>query len=738
MLRRKFKPILIGCVFVAFFVWFHISHYPPVEQLRERIELLLYDVRLTATLPQDIKTDKRIVIVDIDEDSLRTEGRWPWSRDRLAQLTKHLFDAGAIVVAYDVMFSEQEANRALEVQQALETRAGLAAPVRQALAEIIPAFDHDAQFAKALQQGDSILGYVFHRHTHTSAGALPKPLTMASEAELADVSFITMPGYTANIDTLQSAAKSAGFFSLDADSDGILRRAPLVMRHADQVYASLALEAARVFHLIDVVELQTESVGSQQAISGLYLGKKRFIPTDGEGHVIIPYRGTAQSYQYVSASKVLRRDFPAQVFENAIVLVGTTAEGLFDLRAVPMQSVYPGVEVHANLISALLDGVFPAEPVWAMGANLVLLVFCGLLLTIWLPFLSALYQIMISATILGLFLGFNVWMWTAQGLVLALALPVLLLTSLTMFNLAYGFFTESQGRNKLKHMFGQYVPPELVNIMNEAPERYNFDGESREMTVLFSDIRGFTTLSEKLSATELKDLLNRFFTPMTRVIFDHQGTIDKYVGDMIMAFWGAPVKSQVHALNAVQSAFAMLAEVKALRQQFIADGLPEVSIGIGINTGPMNVGDMGSVYRRAYTVLGDSVNLASRLEGLTRYYDVDLVIGEETYAQVKNDYDCRQLDLVKVKGKTQPVYVYQPIAPKGVLGESDIQTLRRYHDALDLYRHQDWSGARELFNRLLLKSAGNRLYEIYLERIDWYQANPVDRDWDGVFERRSK
>jgi adenylate cyclase len=225
---------------------------------------------------------------------------------------------------------------------------------------------------------------------------------------------------------------------------------------------------------------------------------------------------------------------------------------------------------------------------------------------------------------------------------------------------------------------------------------------------------------------------------MTKVIFEHKGTIDKYVGDMIMAFWGAPVKDQNHPLHAVRAAFSMLQVVEQLKSKFKADGLPDITIGIGINTGSMNVGDMGSVYRRAYTVLGDSVNLASRLEGLTRYYGVDLVIGENTYDQIKDEYDCRELDLVKVKGKTRPVHVYQPIAPKGGLSEKELLTLKRYHDALDLYRNQDWGGARELFSRLLNKAPNNQLYQVYLERIEWYQANPVGKDWDGAFERRSK
>ena len=738
MLKKKLTPILFGLLLLVFFIWFQTSHYPNISHLRQRIELLLYDFRLSATLPEQSEKDKRVVIVDIDEASLRSEGRWPWPRNRLAQLTTNLFDAGAIVVAYDVMFSEKERNSAREVHQELRKTGKLHPEVAKALENISPVFDHDRIFSEALKQGDSILGYIFHREDVISSGVLPEALNVGDMRELANTSFVTMSSYTGNVGTLQSSAKSSGFFSLDADPDGILRRAPLIIRFKDKIFPSLALEAARVYYLLDELQIQTEQVGRNSVISGINLGSKKFIPTDGEGRVIIPYRGPFNTYNYISAYKVLSKDFASDVFENTIVLVGATAEGLFDLRAVPMQSVFPGVEIHANIVSAMLDNTFPVEPAWARGANLVLLVLTGLFLAIFLPFSHAAYQLLVSVAISVVFLVFNVWMWTSQGVVLSLAVPILLMMMLAMFNLAHGFFTETEGRNKLKHMFGQYVPPELVDVMNESQDNYSFEGESREMTVLFSDIFGFTSISEKLSATELKQLLNQFFTPMTKTIFDHQGTIDKYVGDMIMAFWGAPVKTNDHALSAVNAAFGMLEVVRKLKKEFSKTGLPEISIGIGINTGLMNVGDMGSIYRRAYTVLGDSVNLASRLEGLTRYYDVDLIVGEETYAKISEAYDCRELDLVKVKGKMRPVHVYQPIALKGKLSDTDTQTLRRYHDALDLYRNQDWGGARELFSRLQQKAQSSTLYQIYLDRIDWYQANPVDRDWDGAFERRSK
>jgi adenylate cyclase len=737
MRGAKIKPIAIGIVIVLLALWLETTHWGPVQRIRHRLELMAYDIRLNATLAPATKKDDRIVIVDIDEKSLRAEGRWPWSRRKLARLTDKLFEAGVVVVAFDITFPEAQPNAARTVLEKLGDQGD--APLRRQLRRQVAAFDNDAYFADHLEQRDVVLGFAFHRASSPPSGQLPPALKVIGlNAAKGATTLFKMKGYTANLPELQRAAGHAGYFSLDADPDGILRRSPLLVDYQGQLYPSLALETVRLFSLVDSISVKTERIGDLTNVTGVEVLPNKVVPTDGEGQVIIPYQGPAGSFTYLSATDVLSGKINSDRLANTIVLVGTTAEGLFDLRATPVQSVYPGVEVHATLIKALLDNRFPVEPAWAKGANVVMLVTLGLLLAFVLPFLRPGWQVTLAAVVAGGLLAFNTWLWQQQGLALSVALPLVMILILAMTEFAYGFIFESRRRLSLKHMFGQYVPPALVEEMSNDPARYDSEGESREMTVLFADIKGFTTLSESLSATDLKQLLNRFFTPMTEVIFEHRGTIDKYVGDMIMAFWGAPVPDEHHARHAVNAALSMLERVRVLRTEFEREDLPAIDIGVGINTGVMHVGDMGSQYRRAYTVLGDAVNLASRLEGLTRYYDVPITIGENTQHQISSDYACRELDLVKVKGKTRPIHVYQPMTMLPQADSTLLEELRRYHDALDLYRVQDWGGAREQFNRLVQAYGDKTIYRIYLQRIEWFSAHPPGPDWDGVFERRNK
>lgn len=735
---RQITSIIIGLLIFGAFIWFQTTAYDPAVNLRQRLELLAFDLRLTASLPKKTTQDKRIVIIDIDEKSLRYEGRWPWSRAKMAGLVDKLFKKGAVVVTFDIMFSEPERNSAKTVLTHLDNTMPGAAVAKRVLKSRLSDFDNDAKFAKSLQGKDVVLGYIFHRGDVKPIGLLPKSLKVDNLAALKRSTVSKMHGYTASLPVLQRAARHAGFFSLDADPDGIIRRVPLVVKYKGKIYPSLALETARVYQLIDKISVLTDDIGGITNITGIGLSKERIIPTDGEGRVIIPFRGPYNSFPYISATDVIHDKVPEGVLTNTIVFVGTTAEGLFDLRAVPMQSVYPGVEVHANIIAGILDHKFPVEPAWASGANLIILVVTGLLLVFVLVYLANPYlKVLFALTVISILTYFNIWVWTEHGIVLAIALPLLLAFVLSATNLTYGFLTEAESKSQLQDMFGQYIPRELVAEMTDNPRHYGFEGVSREMSVLFADIMGFTTISESLTASKLKDLLNRFFTPMTRVIFESRGTIDKYVGDMIMAFWGAPLVDEENAANAVEAAFGMLEEVKILKQEFLAEGLPPFEIGIGINTGVMNVGDMGSEYRRAYTVIGDSVNLASRLEGLTRFYEVSLVIGEKTYEQVKHRFICQELDLIIVKGTSRPIQVYNPVCRVGEETEALVYELSRNQEALRLYRLQNWRAANEIFEDLAVENE-KPLYHMYQERIEWFRKNPPGPQWNGVLERREK
>ncbi len=730
--NRHIYPVLAGLVLMSVTIVVQLSQSGTLKSVQQRMEWLAYDVRLKATLPEQNIPDPRIVIVDIDEKSLKAEGRWPWSREKIARLVDKLFDNQVAVVGFDVLFAEPETNPA---QRVLEKLSG---PEKQrlsgALQNLMPQLDADAKLAAQLKDRKVVLGYTF-RSGGDAVGQLPQPVLDADDGLLQDSLIPAMPAYSANLPKLQQAAQFGGFFDADLDEDGILRRSPLLKRHNGKLYTSLGLEVARVYYDAEPIAVHTVPLGDALAVESVRLGGFD-IPTDAKGRVIIPYRGAHPSFPYLSATDVLHGAVPQQTLAGAIVFVGTTAPGLLDMRSTPMQEVYPGVEVHANIVSGILDQRFPVHPDWIEGADFLVLLVLGVTLSLLLPWLSPLRALLVSVAFGVSLVTLNMWLWS-EGLVMNIATPAILLLMLTLLNMAYGFLSESRGRMRLKGKFGQYVPPALVEEMSRSEENFGFDGDSREMTILFSDVRNFTTISESLHANELKKFLNEFFTPMTRVIFDRRGTIDKYVGDMIMAFWGAPMRDEQHARHALDAAFDMLAKVEEMKPVFTANGLPEVNIGIGINTGTVNVGDMGSEFRRAYTVIGDAVNLASRLESLTKFYGVKLIVGENT-RKGQDHIVFRHLDLVRVKGKKDAVNIFEPVCYRDQAPAKLLDEIGQYQEALGLYLTRQWHKAKGILERLQQQSPDTLIYTVYLQRIETLRGENLGPEWDGVYEQKSK
>lgn len=700
-----------------------------------RLDALIYDWRF-GRLPPTRPTQVPIVIVDIDEPSLQREGRWPWSRVKVARLIDALEQQGAKLIGFDVVFSEPEDNPIDQVLADPEVRR-----THQRLQAWHERFDADGQLATAVERGSTVLGYVFHSNG-VQVGQLPFPFQELTPAVATRLYVRDMPDYSASLPRLADKAWYAGFFTTLPDPDGVIRRSPLVLLHQNALYTALSLELAKNWLQAPFIKplLRTDAAG-RQVMEGLQLGG-HYVPTDKAGQAIVPYKGGRGSYPYLSATEVLHRTTPDPRLKDAIVLVGTSTLGLFDLRTTPLETNYPGVEVHANLVDAILQStgqtaIFPYRPDWEPGATFLLLVLSGLLLALWLPRLAPAWMLVVSVLWTAGLVALNFWLWQAFHLDLPLAMALITALALAVLNVSWGFLRENRQRQEVKAMFGQYVPPAHVEQMLGQPERVSLEGESREMTVLFSDIRGFTTLSEGLSAADLKQLLNRFFTPITRLIFDHQGTIDKYVGDMVMAFWGAPLSDSQHASHAVSAALAMLTRVDELRTEFRAAGLPEINIGIGINTGVMNVGDMGSSYRRAYTVIGDAVNLGSRLEGVTKYYGVRALVGQATREQAP-EFLYRTVDRIVVKGKTEPVLVSEPLCRQDAATPELMAQVVRFEHALAHYYAQRWDEAASLFDELIAETPDDELVRLYLERIETLAATGVPDDWGGVFEHSSK
>ena len=421
---------------------------------------------------------------------------------------------------------------------------------------------------------------------------------------------------------------------------------------------------------------------------------------------------------------------PAGALKEKIVLVGTTAPGLLDLRVTPVGETYPGVETHANVLSGLLDGRVMVEPDYARGFEIVMLLVAGLLLAFALPLLSAPRAVAASLTVIAGLIGINLWLYLGYGLVLPLASALVMALAAFALNMSYGYFVESRSRRELANLFKTYVPPELVREMYRDPKRYTMQAASKELTVMFCDIRGFTSLSESMEPTQLQALLNGVFSQLTAVIRANRGTVDKYIGDCVMAFWGAPVHDADHARLAVKAALEMLQAVDQINARHRASGLADIGIGIGINTGLMCVGDMGSDVRRSYTVIGDAVNLASRIEGLCKTYGVNIVVSDNTRAQTSG-FEWQELDKVCVKGRQQAIAIFSPLQQ---IQESASSTgeQEKWKLALKAYRAQDWDTCEQLLLDLLRKSGEKYLYSLYAERVASRQRLPFDQQWDGT------
>lgn len=710
--------------------------------LLERLDAILYDARLRLTQPGGV--DQRIAIIDIDEASLAELGRWPWSRDRLAGLINRLFDDYRVrLLAFDVVFAEADDSAGLPVLEQLaagELRGDAA--FQAALQRLRPSLARDQAFAQALKGRPVVLGYYFSGEPNSvSTGTLPAPVLPAgalpaSSGERSALAVTHWQGHGGNLAQFQAATGRAGHFNTIADSDGIVRRTPLLAEFHGDYYEALSLAVVRSLLGGGAVVPGIVTAGEgYTAVEWLDLpsgqGTLR-LPVDANLAALIPYRGTAGSFPYYGAADVLAGRVPADALAGRVVLLGTTAPGLVDMRSTPMGVAYPGVEVHANLIAGMLDGRLPQIPPYATGAEVLIVLLAGGLLLWLLPRLSpGRGSLLTLLLLLGLFAG-NFAAWQGAGLGLPLAGPVLLVLLLYGFYSAWGYFFEAQAKRRFADLFGQYVPPQLVERMARDPDRYSMVGQSAELTVLFADIRDFTTIAESLSAKDLARLMNIYLDRMTAIVSEQWGTLDKYIGDAIMAFWGAPMADAEHARRTVTAALIMRAALPAINAQLAAQGWPALNIGIGINSGMMVVGDMGSTVRKAYTVIGDAVNLAARLESLAPRYGVPIVVGEATRAMAGEGFVWRELDRVKVKGKGQAVSIFEPLGLAGEIGADELAQLERWHQVLADYRRGDWPAASAVLTRLQAENPQCYLYELFVQRLAGLAAHPPGADWNGV------
>jgi len=661
-----------------------------------------------------------------------------------------------VVVGFDVVWAERDESSGLKVlDQLLKKELRDVPQLDAAVNNLRPRLDHDGMFTKAISGRPVVLGYYFNSDEDArESGVLPEPILPAGIFAGRNIGFSAWRGYGGNLPELQAAAATGGHFNPLIDVDGVVRRVPMLIEYKGKYYEPLSLAIVRLLMGIDearrtnsrtvtlpkvvpfLAEDRTKGYGGLERID---VGPLR-IPVDENVSALIPFRGKRNSFNYISLADVYFDRVPVEKLQGRIAIVGASAPGLFDLRSTPVGSVYPGVEIHANLVAGMLDhnkGALKQKPPYMIGAEVVLLIIGGVALTLLLPLLSPLRASLVSLLSLMLIGGFNVLIWSGANMVLPLASSVLMIIALFALNMSYGYFVESRSKRQFTELFGQYVPPELVDKMAEDPEKYSMEGRSEELTVLFSDIRGFTSISEGLTPKDLSAFINEYLTSMSMVIRNNRGTLDKYIGDAIMAFWGAPVTDPENARQGVLSAMLMQEELKKLSESFTAKSWPPIKIGVGVNTGVMSVGDMGSKLRRAYTVMGDAVNLGSRLEGITKQYGVGIICGPHTRELVK-DVVWRELDRVRVKGKDEPVAIFEPLGFDGHVSRERLEELKLWNQVLRAYRAQDWDQTDMLLLNLQRMAPGARLYEVYAERVAHYRKDLPGPDWDGVWKFETK
>ncbi len=729
------------CLACSVFFMLYTAHWIK-SPLLQRIENVFYDLRIRSTVPNTF--DDRIVIVDIDEKSIANEGQWPWSRNKLSFLVDILFDYYNIrLVAFDIVFSEADQSSGLQfldklMQQPLPDNEEL----ETVLTSLRSKLDYDQQFAQSLTDRPVILSF-FASHLDNPVNQntnLPAPVGFSNSAPFADFLYHAK-SYGANLNKLQTNAKSGGFFNnLTTDEDGVNRRIPLLLTYQNNIYEALSLAIYRELKDSAPIKFITgDNYGNDnknQRLEKLQIQNYR-IPVDEQGAILIPFRGKQGSFEYISATDILNAAIAPEKLQNKILIVGTTAAGLLDLRSTPVQNVYPGVEIHANIVSALLDQSIKSRPNFILGLELIELLVISFIVIHFFPRSSIGKVTLIFSALITLLFASNLILWKNYDIDSNFAIPFFLLCLLYVIQLFFGYFFETRRKKKLGEMFGQYIPPQLVEQMSQSDDHFSLKGENKSLSVLFSDIRGFTTISESLEPEELCELINEILTPITSIIHHNKGTIDKYIGDAVMAFWGAPLDDPEHASNAVKTALTILPELKNIQAEFNARGWPHIDIGIGINTGPMSVGNMGSQFRVAYTVMGDAVNLGSRLEGLTKHYGVKVIVSEST-KEAAPEFVYVELDRVLVKGKKLPITIYEPIGLKENITQDQLDYLSQLKIAFSHYYEQQWDQANKLFKRLNSEHPHIVLHNLYIERIAYFKQNPPPIDWKGIFEHTTK
>ncbi len=738
MKRRllQISPIVILALLLAL----RLDDPSPVELAR----WLTFDV-YQRLKPRQYDPGLPVKIVDIDDESLARLGQWPWPRTLMARLVDRLGELGVAVIAFDSQFAEPDRSSPENVLPLWPATPEVLA-LRQRAADFP---SHDQIFSQAVARAPVVTGFVLThgegtrtpaaKATFATAGDDPKPFVPAFSGAIA-----TLP-------QLEDAATGSGALNSTPEIDQVVRRVPLVFRLGDALYPSLAAEALRVAQGASTNIIKSSGASGETAfgehtgINTIRIGAAE-IPTDANGRLLLHYTPSMPE-RYIPAWRVLEADFDPGLVAGQIVFVGSSSPGLFDLRATPLNTAVPGVEIQAQIVEQILSGDYLFRPDFADAGELLYMLVLGLALILLLPHIGAIWGLVLGGVASTGVVAGSWFLFDGLGWMLDPVYPSLMVLLVFISATVISHFVSEAERRQVRAAFAHYLAPALVERLAKDPSRLKLGGEMREMTLLFCDIRGFTTITEQLDAEGITHLINRFLTPMTEEILDRRGTIDKYMGDNVMAFWNAPLDDHEHASHACETALAMGQRLERLNEDLAreaeAAGRPHLPIrmGTGINTGVVCVGNMGSDQRFDYSVLGDDVNLASRLEGQCKTYGVDIIVGEKVRRQAP-DFPALELDLIRVVGKTIPARIYALLDKRRFDGGDAFEALAREHAAmLGAYRARDWQAAS---TRLVAcRAAGTALgldsaYDLYAARIAAFRAHPPDPDWDGVAEAETK
>lgn len=743
-LKKFFYYFLLAITIFMAILYFYSYIPKTLNSFDNRLRDYMFIIR------GEVEDSKNIVIIDLDNRSLKEVGQWPWSRDTVSELLINLTNAGVGLVGFDIVFAEEDRTNPTKIIKKYNIQTTQEIP------------DNDEYFASIISQTPTILGYQFQLSKDDFAEQrTPDIPAIFIEKNLTDNNkglVINAFGTILNLPIIQQSSYSSGFFNNVPDESGVVRSVPLIIKYNEQIYPSLALEIIRVISDIKKVFINYDENGVESIQLGDFM-----IPTDRYGRSIVNFRGGAKSFQYISAVDILNNNFDKKDIEGKIAIVGTSAAGLLDLRATPFESVYPGVEVHANIIDNILTKNFISKPSWVDGLNILhifILSFIIIMLVAYSPLYVALTIITLVA-VLDIYLIF-LSLFT-YGLILNILFPILTIIISSISAITLNYFLEQKQTKAIKNKFASKVSKEVMESLLANPDDTSFSAMEKEVTVFFSDVRGFTNISESMpNAKVLIEFMNEYMDPMTDIIINQHGTVDKFIGDAIMAYWNAPGNVPDHAERAVIATMEQLHMLDELNKKFEKDerfvdvvkmskenGVPVVDIGIGLNSGVVIAGEMGSSQRSDYTVIGDPINLGARLESLCKFYNSKCNISNFTKEKINNEnYIFRFLDLVTVKGKKEPIEIWQIHDYNrdeslhklyNVTKKRLFEELERYHNAINLYKEANFSQALIIFKELeSWKDKTNKnIYQIYIQRCKHYIEEPPE-NFNGVFVHTTK